>query len=399
MKGFKKNIFRSDEDTSALCLNCSPHDVIIGTQTWTGCNATVATYRDLTPIPYVDDATTWAALTTGAWCYVNGDPSTEATYGKLYNWYAVNDPRGIAPTGYYVPLDSEWTALISQLGGTGVAGGKMKEVGLCHWTTPNTNATNTSQFTGLPGGTRNFNGSYFGIGINGYWWSSTEYNASSAWYRDLRYNDGTSNRSSGNKVVGLSLRFIKNLPCSDVNINGQIWTGCNLDVSTYNNGDPIPYEPNATNWSNLTTGAWCWQANDSAIGVVYGKLYNWHAINDPRGIAPSGYHVPTVAEWETLIASLGGAAVAGGKLKEIGTAHWNLPNTGATNSSGFTAFGGGLINTTGGFGNFGNSGMFWTSTPYGSGDATYYLLRTTTTDILQGTDQRKFGLSVRLVKN
>ena len=96
----------------------------------------------------------WATLTTGAYCYYNNDSATyAATYGKLYNWYAVNDPRGLAPAGWHVPSDAEWTELINCLGGEDVAGGKMKAVSAL-WYSPNTGATNSSGFTGLPGGYR-----------------------------------------------------------------------------------------------------------------------------------------------------------------------------------------------------------------------------------------------------
>ncbi|MBC7605445.1 MAG: fibrobacter succinogenes major paralogous domain-containing protein [Burkholderiales bacterium] len=101
-------------------------------------------------------------------------------YGKLYNWYAVNDPRGLAPIGYHVPSDAEWTTLTTFLGGEEVAGGKMKESGTTHWNGPNTNAANTSGFTGLPGVARYDFGTFANIVLLGYWWSSTEVGTPSA---------------------------------------------------------------------------------------------------------------------------------------------------------------------------------------------------------------------------
>ncbi|MBK9224044.1 MAG: fibrobacter succinogenes major paralogous domain-containing protein [Flavobacterium sp.] len=104
----------------------------------------------------------------GAWCYIN-DPANETTYGKLYNWYAVNDPRGLAMTGWHIPTDSEWTTLTDCLGGMSVAGGKMKEESTLHWWDSNTNATNSSGFTGLPGGGRRPDGESIYIGGFGIW--------------------------------------------------------------------------------------------------------------------------------------------------------------------------------------------------------------------------------------
>lgn len=125
-----------------------------------------------------------------------------------------------------------------------------------------------------------------------------------------------------------------------VYIGNQIWTKSNLNVSRYRNGDVIPQVTDPTQWNSLTSGAWCYYNNDPANGLIYGKLYNWYAVNDPRGLAPVGYHIPSTNEWDILKASVGGD---GGKLKEIGTTYWLAPNAGATNSSGFTGLPGGRL--------------------------------------------------------
>jgi uncharacterized protein (TIGR02145 family) len=149
-----------------------------------------------------------------------------------------------------------------------------------------------------------------------------------------------------------------------VTICSQIWTLENLDVETYRNGDVIPQVTDPIAWENLTTGAWCYYNNDSANGPIYGKLYNWYAVTDPRGLAPIGYHVPTDAEFETLIVTcLGGETVAGGKMKSTGTTLWNSPNTDATNSSGFTGLPAGSRNYDGQFLSINDSAAWWTSTP------------------------------------
>lgn len=118
-------------------------------------------------------------------------------------------------------------------------------------------------------------------------------------------------------------------------IGSQIWMQKNLDVCFYRNGDPIPQITNCDEWFSATTGAWCYANFDSANGPVYGKLYNQYAVADPRGLAPAGWHIPNLSEWATLDNYLGGFGVAGGKMKSV--SGWNVPNVGATNSSGFTA--------------------------------------------------------------
>ena len=184
----------------------------IGTQQWMDKNLDVTTYRNGDLIPYVTDPTAWAALTTGAWSYYNNDPSTNATYGKLYNWYAVNDPRGLAPVGWHIPTDAEWTTLepcLNAIVPTGNVGGKMKVTGTTTWQSPNTGATNSSGFAGLPGGGREGNGTFLYVTYSGYWWSSTEGSSTSAWARGLEYDTGNIGMDNASKREGLSVRCLR----------------------------------------------------------------------------------------------------------------------------------------------------------------------------------------------
>ena len=192
------------------CIDCVSGDpILIADYEWENCNLDVTTYSNGDPIPQVTDPTVWESLTTGAWCYYDNDPANGPTYGKLYNWYAVNDPRGLAPIGYHVPTDAEWTVLTDYLGGATVAGGKMKEAGLCHWLTPNIDATNESLITALPGGFRYLNGTFYNIGIYGFWWSSSQDISTLPWFRGLNYNTGGVFINYGDKTYGYSVRLIK----------------------------------------------------------------------------------------------------------------------------------------------------------------------------------------------
>jgi uncharacterized protein (TIGR02145 family) len=123
-------------------------------------------------------------------------------------------------------------------------------------------------------------------------------------------------------------------------IDNQEWIAENLNVEHYCNGDIIPQIQDENQWKLLTTGAWCYQENNPENGKSFGKLYNWYAVNDPRGLAPKGWHIPSDADYTKLTSYLGGEEVAGGKLKA--TTLWESPNTGASNESGFTAFPGGI---------------------------------------------------------
>ncbi len=185
--------------------------VTIGTQCWTQTNLNVSKYRNGDVIPQVNDAAQWASLTTGAWCYYQYNSANGTDYGKLYNWYAVHDARGLAPTGYHVPSDAEWNTLIWFLGGEGVAGTKMKATTLWTWSDPiyGPLATNSSGFTAFPGGYCNYNGSFNTISQFAYWWSSSESSTAEAWCRTVSYSNFVANRDYHYKTRGFSVRCLR----------------------------------------------------------------------------------------------------------------------------------------------------------------------------------------------
>jgi uncharacterized protein (TIGR02145 family) len=191
------------------CGNANAQDnstIKIGTQNWMCKNIDVSTYRNGDAIPQVQDVTEWARLTTGAWCYYENKSENGSTYGKLYNWYAVNDNRGLAPEGFHIPSDEEWTILTDYLGGKDLAGTKMKSIS--GWL-DNGNGTNASGFAGFPGGYRNFNGAFINVGYDGYWWSSSENDTNFAWPRLLGGGLGDVYRLYFfNKRNGLSVCFL-----------------------------------------------------------------------------------------------------------------------------------------------------------------------------------------------
>lgn len=174
-----------------------------------------------------------------------------------------------------------------------------------------------------------------------------------------------------------------------VTICGVVWSTKNLDVDHYRNGDSIPQCTNDSVWTTLTTGAWCYYNNDPANGEIYGKLYNWYAVDDPRGLAPSGWHIPTYNEWYSLGDScLGGNYVSGKKLK---TSDW-----GGTNEVGFTALPGGYrMGANGQFYQIGLLGIWLTQDNYGIGFNCY----SSSDGFWLFSSDKSNGFSVRLVKD
>ncbi|NVO20026.1 MAG: fibrobacter succinogenes major paralogous domain-containing protein [Bacteroidetes bacterium] len=187
--------------------------VKIGDQEWMAENLKVTHYRNGDVIPNITNGSTWSSLTTGAYCWYNNDPFTnKSTYGALYNWFAVNDSRNLCPTGWHVPADWEWNTLETFLGGQTIAGGKMKAALI--WTSPNNGATNTSGFSGIPAGLICYNGcvnftGFLNLGSEGDWWSSTQFDATSASSRSMIYYIVDIYHYGSNKTNGFSVRCIR----------------------------------------------------------------------------------------------------------------------------------------------------------------------------------------------
>ena len=181
-----------------------------------------------------------------------------------------------------------------------------------------------------------------------------------------------------------------------VKIGLQEWSAENLNVTHYRNGDAIPHVQDAIEWSKLKTGAWCWYENSTENGKTYGRLYNWYAVNDPRGLAPEGWHVSTDNDWQQLVEYLGDWMTAGQKLK--GKSGWFKERNG-TDESGFNAIPGGIRDNDGSFYDYQKFGCFWTSTENNSSYAWYYFVIHSYTDVARFDGVMERGLSVRLVKD
>jgi uncharacterized protein (TIGR02145 family) len=195
------------------CGGVASKEVTIGKQVWMTQNLNVDKFRNGDPIPEAKTDEEWSKAGENgepAWCYYNNNPDNGDRYGKLYNWYAVNDPRGLAPEGWKIPSDEEWSRLADFLGGESVAGTKMKSTDFwADYGGKSGNGTNESGFSGLPGGVRGDSGAFGGVGEVGLWWSSTEYITSNACSRDLSYVNGSVLRSDYGKRYGFSVRCLR----------------------------------------------------------------------------------------------------------------------------------------------------------------------------------------------
>lgn len=180
--------------------------VVIGNQEWMAENLRVTHYRNGEAIPKVTGNSAWGALTTGAYCWYSNDSITYGGYGIIYNFYTVEDSRQICPEGWHVATNSEWTTLVSYLGGSGAAGGPMKV--LRQWSSPNTGATNLNGFSARPGGYRGVTGSFGQLLLEGYFWTSTT-SGGSPYYRLLQYNSAGVTETTASKKFGIYVRCVR----------------------------------------------------------------------------------------------------------------------------------------------------------------------------------------------
>jgi uncharacterized protein (TIGR02145 family) len=218
------------------------------------------------------------------------------------------------------------------------------------------------------------------------------------------YGDQVSFTTNQVFLIGNGLTDICGNSYPTIVLNGKEWMQKNLDVCKYRNGDPIPQVQDMTQWNKLTTGAWCYYENKTENGIVYSKLYNGYAVNDPRGLAPAGWHIPLATDLDDLIAYLGGINLVAGEMKEKGTTHWVSPNTGATNESGFTGLPAGVVALSGAYPNIitvfsgiGYLGGWWVN--LNKGPYYGYWLSNNSSALSSGSTDPNSGLSIRCVKD
>ena len=363
------------------CLSCFLSDVTIGTQTWTACNLNVNRYQIGTP----------TLSTCGTSC------GTTLTDNVLEFVYA-------APDGGSGLIQVDSTNSYTQITITGNGGANGSTVSLCldavipplDCTSCNVVALPITGNGSVTSGTLTINTTYSGPSL---------LTLADSISTCAGLNTPTNCLILGSNVGAFTYTLTFSQPVNNVKFlfggGGFAPGSTDTEIFTFttNDGDLIPQVQDPVEWENLTTGAWCYYNDDPENGCIYGKLYNWYAINDSRGLAPAGYHIPSEAEVLTLQSYLGGGSVAGGAMKEIGTTHWNSPNTGATNSSGWTGLGGGVINAGGTWAGLGEFSAWWTTTPSIAGESFFYQLLYDNAGLFIQSYLKESGYYVRLIKD
>jgi len=440
------------------------------------------------------------------YCYNNLE-SECFKYGGLYQWDEMmqytqgSGTQGLCPDGWYIPNESEWNWLTNYLGGNTTAGGSLKSTASGFWSQPNTGATNSVGFNGLPGGQRELSGLFSNLTFFGNFWSSTQPNTALATRTQLAYNNSQLATTAIDKNTGFSMRCLKrqtltvnpetmsiyhqggvfpvelnsstswtieeNIPWLSIsqlsgygnttltitcdeniyeeervgNINISA-TGTYLSVTIevtqlpllWSCGDPIEDSRDGTIYPTVKVGSQCWlganlnignllpdnteQINNSTIEkycsgneagqcAIYGGLYQWSEMMEysngfrVKGICPEGWRLPESAEWDEMVQYLGGEWIAGGKMKttgtiEAGTGLWYEPNTGASNSSGFSMLPAGYRYGDESITGTGYAALLWSS-DYNSGLPGSYVLSNTSEDIFTWNAEPNSGFSVRCI--
>lgn len=405
--------------SSLIILFYSPvfcqSEVQIGNHIWMKENLNVDSFRNGDKLYYARTIEEWKEANEGkvpAYHYFQFDENTNNDCGKLYNWYAINDIRQLAPVGYHIPSKDEWDKL-----------------------------QDYNQFNIKPcgnGGVKSFDldSSY---GHYAYWWSSTEFGSYQGWYRKLRFENMRGDHAHTKKEEGMSVRCVKDYiqdseikssisktsdTIESVQIGDQVWMSKNLDVSTFRNGDKIKEAKTNNEWISASKNkepAWCYLKDDAKNGARFGKLYNWYAVNDSRGIAPIGWKIPTETEWQILIDYSGGSESGSIKLKKhqywiieddkmnyqgssstitkliFYKGNW-LENGEIINRYRFSALPGGMRYYNGHFTTIKNNGYWWTSTPYQENSALLKVMFSDSDQIKTLDYYKSGGLSVRCIK-
>lgn len=404
--------------SSLIILFYSPvfcqSELQIGNHIWMKENLNVDSFRNGDKLYYARTIQEWKEANEGkvpAYHHFQFDENTNNDCGKFYNWYAINDIRQLAPVGYHIPSKDEWDKL-----------------------------QDYNQFNIIPcgnGGVKSFDldSSY---GHYAYWWSSTEFGSYQGWYRKLRFENMRGDHAHTKKEEGMSVRCVKDYihdseikssisktsdTIESVQIGDQVWMSKNLDVSTFRNGDKIKEAKTNNEWISASKNkepAWCYLKDDAKNGARFGKLYNWYAVNDTRGIAPIGWKIPTEEEWNILIDYTDEIRYGSYKLKKhqywiIEDDKMNYPGNSAVetkmifykggwvngdnlNHYGFSALPGGMRYYNGHFTTMKNNGYWWTSTPYQENSALLKVMFSDSDQIKTLDYYKSGGLSVRCIK-
>jgi uncharacterized protein (TIGR02145 family) len=425
--------------SSIVTFDGHTYDLVgIGTQCWFKENLRADNYLNGDVIPGNLTDEQWTSAMSGAQA-IYGEGISEVVdgsddeisnlelFGRLYNLYVVNDARGVCPSGFHVPSDTDWNILENHLGGPLVAGMKLKASpqDSLFW-----DGINTSGFSAVPTGIRGYyNGVFSHQGSLSQLWTFSQ-NGSTVWSRSLLSETGSIQRDYFDPHYGFAIRCLKDAEpgtcfdpdndgvCAEDEVSGctednalnfdpsateddgsctfgpaqcggassvtfdghtyalvgigtQCWFAENLRSDNYRNGDPIPGNLTDAQWTSTTSGAQAVYGEGTSVVYAgssdevmnletYGRLYNWYAVNDARGLCPSGFHLPSDVEWTSLTNSLGGASTAGGALKSLAPA-WD-----GNNSSGFSGLPGGYRNSSYGYFNVMIvDGYWWSATPNG----------------------------------
>jgi uncharacterized protein (TIGR02145 family) len=326
--------------------------------------------------------------------------------------YTINNPGSLASITTATVTSITGTTAVSGGNITNDGGSLITQRGVCYSTTPTPTTANTTVISGSGTGSYTCN-------LSGLTPSTTYYvrayaiNSAGTAYGSVLSFTATSGSGGIVSNPGEGVTFDGYTYNSIVLGNGQEWIAENLRNTNYANGDPIPNVADSALWANLSTGAWVHYNNDSQFESPFGKLYNWYTVADPRNVCPTGWHVPSDADWSVLTDYLGGTQylggtgtqVAQGRMKSTGTQYWISPNSDATNESGFSGLPGGLRSSLGGWvspSQEGGIGVWWSSSDYGSNSTN--ASRLMLVDYPQAlwtwyAYDRKFGSSVRCIRD
>lgn len=188
----------------------------------------------------------------------------------------------------------------------------------------------------------------------------------------------------------------------EIKISNQLWSANNLNVEVFQNGEIIPQAKTSDDWEKANEEkkpVWCYYNNETSNSNVYGKLYNWYAVNDPRSLAPVGWRIPNSKDWKEVIDFLGGEAIAGGKMKIKAAEIWKEVIEASTNSSGFSGYPNGYRDEYGNFNLFGNNGFWWSASDYAENEMAFCLkVSANFTGAYYGTIKKRYGLGIRCLK-